>query len=210
MNRYIMIGLATLGLGVVGAAAQGPAPKDPSGTWLTQDGRARIRVEKCGAANAQLCGYVVWLKDPLTEQGQPRTDIKNPDATKRNRLALGHQILLGLKPNDEGRFAGQVYNSEEGKNYDVSVWLEQPNEFRIRGCLMGILCGSQAWTRVTDVAQGQLAGPTGGPNGPRPDAPWAKPAAAASAKPAAAPSAKPAASPATTASTTSAPSAPRP
>jgi uncharacterized protein (DUF2147 family) len=190
MKALVPFTLAALALSAAQGYAQGP--KDPSGVWLTKDGEARIRVEKCGPSNGELCGYVVWIKDPLTPEGKPRTDIKNPDPSKRSRLSLGHQIMLGLKPDAEGRYVGQIYNSMEGKNYDVSVWLEGPNEFRVRGCFMSILCGSQAWTKVTDVAQGQLTGPTGGPNGPRPDPQWAKPATAASAKPA----------PATTSSTT--------
>lgn len=215
MNRHVTIGIGALGLGLLGAQAQAQTPKDPSGIWLTEDSRARIRVEKCGPGNAQVCGYVVWIKDPLTEQGQPRLDIKNPDMAKRSRSALGLQILLGLQPDKDGRYAGQVYNADEGKNYDVSVWLEQPNEFRIRGCLMGFLCGSQAWKRVTDVAQGQLTGPTSGPGGPRAEPQWAPKPTAATPKPTAA-AAKPAApAPApggvtATSSTGSAPGAPRP
>jgi hypothetical protein len=44
--------------GAVGAVLAGftpPAgavePVDPSGTWLTEDGRARIRVERCGTGS---------------------------------------------------------------------------------------------------------------------------------------------------------------
>ena len=34
---------------------------DPSGTWLTENGRSRIRIADCGGA---LCGTIVWLKEP--------------------------------------------------------------------------------------------------------------------------------------------------
>lgn len=171
MKALVTSTLAAIGLLAGQAQAQAPAPKDPSGVWLTKDGRARIRVEKCGPANAEACGYVVWLKDPLTDDGRPRTDIKNPDPSKRGRPAIGLQLMSNLKLDKEGRYAGQIYNAEEGKHYDVSIYLENPNELRIRGCFMGFLCGSQGWSRVTDVAQGQLTGPTGGPNGPKPDVP---------------------------------------
>ncbi len=71
------------------------APNDPSGTWLTEDGRARVRVEKCGTQNNHVCGYVVWLKVPLNDKGQPRIDFKNPDPKKQARPSLGHQLILG-------------------------------------------------------------------------------------------------------------------
>lgn len=157
------------------------APADPSGTWLTEDGRARIRVEKCGPQERNLCGYVVWLKVPLNDKGQPRVDFKNPDAKKQTRPSLGHQLIMGLKPNADSRYEGKIYNSEEGKSYDVTIWTEQPTELSIRGCMLAILCGSQTWTRVSDVAAGQLTGPTNAPGGPRSDDAAFKPAATAGA-----------------------------
>lgn len=155
------------------------APADPSGTWLTEDGRARIRIEKCGATQENLCGYVVWLKVPLNDEGKPRIDFKNPDAKKRERPSLGHQLIMGLKPNADDRYEGQIYNSEDGKKYDVTIWLEDQASLSVKGCLIAFLCKTQTWNRKTDVASGQLPGPTGGPNGPTPDPEWASRTAAA-------------------------------
>ncbi|ACL59831.1 DUF2147 domain-containing protein [Methylobacterium nodulans] len=163
-------GLAALGLLVPTAVLA--APKDPSGVWLTEDGRARIRIEKCLTRNDRICGYVVWLKTPLDDKGQPRVDFKNTDPKKRTRPSLGHQLIMGLKPNAENHYEGQIYNSEDGKFYDVSIWVDEPRELSVRGCLLGFLCGSQTWTRTTDTLPGQLTGPTNGPGGPRPDPEW--------------------------------------
>jgi uncharacterized protein (DUF2147 family) len=180
MRRFLAATVAGLALALPIQAHSAP-PLDPSGTWLTEDGRARIRVEKCGPAQDRVCGYVVWLKSPLTDDGQPRVDLKNPDTSKRGRLSLGHQILLGLTPNSEGQFEGKVYNSEDGKTYDVSVWSDNSASLKIRGCLVLVLCGTQTWTRTTDVLPGQLAGATGSAGGPRPDPEWAsKPPSATS------------------------------
>ncbi|GJD47329.1 hypothetical protein OPKNFCMD_0035 [Methylobacterium crusticola] len=185
MKKVLTGALVALGLAPGAALA---APKDPSGTWLTEDGRARIRIEKCLTRNDRVCGYVVWLKTPLDDKGQPRVDFKNTDAKKRGRPSLGHQLIMGLKPNADNRHEGQIYNSEDGKLYDVSIWVDDPSELNVRGCLLGFLCGSQTWTRAGEVAPGQLTGPTAAANGPRPDAEWApKPAAAA--KPPASPTA---------------------
>lgn len=182
MRSLVHASLAGVALTLPLAAHAAPAI-DPSGTWLTEDGRARIRVEKCGPAEDRLCGYVVWLKSPTTDDGQPRVDLKNPDPSKRTRPSLGHQLLLGLTKNAEGRYEGKVYNSEEGKNYDVSVWSEEPAKLNIRGCLVVVLCGTQTWSRTTDVLPGQLAGATGSPGGPRPDPEWVSKASATSPNP---------------------------
>jgi uncharacterized protein (DUF2147 family) len=135
--------MATLSSGFAAASAQGT---DLSGTWLTEDGRAKIRMEKCAINHAQMCGTVVWLKP-----GQPQTDAKNPDPTKRARPMLGLMLMDGLKL-DDGKFKGEIYNSDEGKNYKVSLKRESASELSISGCLLAILCGSQTWTKTTDEA----------------------------------------------------------
>jgi len=42
---------------------------DPSGTFLTEDGRAGVRVERCGSAPERICGYIVWMKDAADAKG---------------------------------------------------------------------------------------------------------------------------------------------
>ncbi|MCJ2013781.1 DUF2147 domain-containing protein [Methylobacterium sp. J-076] len=133
-------------------AAQAEMPKDPSGTWLTGDGRAKIQIDRCGANQHFVCGKVVWLKVATTDAGAPRTDIKNPDPKKRARPVIGLQLIDSLKP-EEDKFSGQIYNVEEGKTYDVSMERESESELSVSGCLLKILCGSQTWTRVPGVNQ---------------------------------------------------------
>ncbi|GEP05944.1 DUF2147 domain-containing protein [Methylobacterium oxalidis] len=134
------------------AGAQADTGKDPSGTWLTEDGRAKIRLDRCGPGQAHVCGKVVWLKVPNTDAGAPRTDLKNPDPKKRSRPIIGLQLIDGLKP-DDGKFSGDIYNADEGKTYQVSLERESGNELSVTGCLLKVLCGSQTWTKVPDVNQ---------------------------------------------------------
>lgn len=169
-------------LALLSGAAQAATPADPSGTWLVEDGRARVRIEKCGPGEKSVCGYVVWLKVPLNDKGQPRIDFRNPDPRKQARASLGHQLIMGLKPNADARYEGKIYNSEDGKSYDVTIWTDTPAELTVRGCLIAFLCKSQTWNRVTDVVPGQMVGATNGPGGPRTDPEYmaAKPAATGS------------------------------
>ncbi len=150
MRIVLRTALVFAALGVASTASA--APKDPSGTWLTEDGRAKIRLDRCGAASANVCGKVVWLKAPTTDEGAPRTDVKNPDPKKRARPVIGLPLIEGLKP-DEDKFSGEIYNIEQGKTYAVSLERESASELNISGCLLKILCGSQTWTRVPDVNQ---------------------------------------------------------
>ena len=104
---------------------------DPSGTWVTEDGRARVRLEGCGATQERICGYIVWTKDQTDPKGQPYRDSNSPDQEKRSRLLLGHQLIMGAKPTSEGRFEGEIYNAEDGKSYSVSFWRESADRLKV-------------------------------------------------------------------------------
>jgi uncharacterized protein (DUF2147 family) len=146
--------LATALLGVLTvapAAFAAESAADPAGTWLVEDGRAKIKIEKCGPEHKNICGNVVWIKDPLDDKGRPKTDVNNPDPAKRSRPAIGLQLMSNLTPDDDQVFSGQIYNAENGKMYDVTVKAEKPTDLRVKGCLVSILCMSQHWTRVADL-----------------------------------------------------------
>jgi uncharacterized protein (DUF2147 family) len=146
-----ILSAAMLGVFALAPAAIAAESLDPTGTWLVEDGRAKIKMEKCGADHQELCGHVVWLKEPLDEKGKPKTDLKNPDPAKRSRPAVGMQLINELKPDEDQVYVGQIYNAENGKMYDVKINLEKPTDLRVKGCLLSVLCMSQHWTRVADV-----------------------------------------------------------
>ncbi|WP_348625544.1 DUF2147 domain-containing protein [Methylobacterium sp. 10] len=146
---------------------------EPIGTWLTEDGRARVRTERCGPQEKNLCGYVVWVPKMGSEKGKPRSDAENPDPRKQARPVLGHQMIMGLTPSEDNRYTGKIYNADNGKQYDVTIWSEKVGELSVEGCMLAVLCGKQTWKRVADVLPGQLQGPTDDVNGPRADREWA-------------------------------------
>lgn len=157
-----LIAVAAIGTMRVGSAA----PIHPTGTWITEDGRARVRTERCGPRDRHLCGYIVWIREAAT-------DSKNPDRRKRGRPVLGHQMILGLEPGRDGRHVGKIYNADDGQPYDVTVWSKNTDELSVEGCMFAVLCGTQTWKRATDILPGQLAASTDQPNGPRADPEWA-------------------------------------
>jgi uncharacterized protein (DUF2147 family) len=169
--------LAVVMTGSAGGRAEVVTSADPSGTWLVEDGRARIRLEHCGPARERLCGYIVWMKEAADARGRPLRDSRNPDPDKRERALLGHQLLMGLQSKPDGRFTGDIYNAEDGKFYPVSLWRESSTTLKLKGCLLGLLCQTQNWQQTWGVQPGQLVGLTGDPNGPRADREWAAAAA---------------------------------
>ncbi len=129
--------------GVVLAASMTSATAgDPTGDWRVEDGVAHIRVAAC---HGSMWGAVAWEKIPGGR------DKNNPDAAKRSRPTLGMPILLDMKRTKAGtdQWEGKIYNAKDGKIYDSTMTLNSPNELEIEGCVLGILCGGQTWTRVS-------------------------------------------------------------
>ena len=115
------------------------------GVWAEEDGEAHIEIAPC---QDKLCGHIVWLKNPIDHNGQPQVDLNNPNPALRTRPILGLLIMAGLQPNDDNAYLeGQVYNSEDGKIYDIYL-TPAGDTMEVEGCLMKILCASQTWTRV--------------------------------------------------------------
>jgi uncharacterized protein (DUF2147 family) len=124
---------------------------DPIGDWLVKDGYAHIRIDNCAG---KMWGIVAWEK----ETG---FDKENPDPTKKGRPTLGMPILLGMKPTRPNLWEGEIYNSNNGKTYDARISLLNDTTLKLEGCVLGIFCGGENWTRVTNSAPAAL--PTAGP-----------------------------------------------
>ena len=132
LGLFVSASLATAGISSALAA-------DPTGDWKDEDGVATIRVAEC---NKGMWGVVVWEK-------VPGIDKSNPDVAKRNRPTLGLPVLLNMKKDAKAeKWAGTIYNAKDGKSYKSTMEPTSPNELEIEGCVMGILCGGQTWTRV--------------------------------------------------------------
>jgi uncharacterized protein (DUF2147 family) len=119
----------------------GIAFADPTGEWMVEKGYAKVRIENCGNS---LWGAVSW-------EQTPGVDSKNPDPSKRTRPTLGMPVLLDMKPVEPNKWVGQIYNSENGQTYSSNISIgNSPDILIVRGCVLGILCGGEDWTRVKD------------------------------------------------------------
>lgn len=113
---------------------------DPTGDWRVADGTANIRIAQC---NGSMWGVVSWERRPGSH------DINNPDPSKRNRPTLGMPILLGMKKKQGAdQWTGQVYNANNGQTYSSTITPTDTDHLKIRGCVLGFLCGGETWTRV--------------------------------------------------------------
>jgi uncharacterized protein (DUF2147 family) len=127
-----------------------PAAADPKevGIWYDDTGKGAVKIEICTPTT--LCGKIYWLKEPMADNGQPKTDGYNPEPTMRNRPICGLQIMGDLEKISGGGFDnGWVYDPKEGKSYSVALDLIDSNTMKMTGYKgMRFLGKSFIWTRA--------------------------------------------------------------
>ena len=91
MGRIKMCGALAGALAAVLVAAgfAGSALADPKGVWLNDRKDSHVRIYACERDPDELCGEIVWLKNPLGKDGKPRLDVKNENESLRDRPILG-------------------------------------------------------------------------------------------------------------------------
>ncbi len=123
----------------------------PVGVWETAGGDSHVQIQKCGA---NLCGTIVWLKDPLGDDGKDATDSKNPDPSLRRRKIVGLRLLGGFEQSgsDPNVWSnGTIYDPDNGKTYSCKLTMQDSNTLRVRGFIgFSLLGATQLWTRTGD------------------------------------------------------------
>jgi len=121
------------------------AEDDILGVWTTENAKSQIQLYKSGG---KFFGKIIKLKDPLNEQGKPKVDKNNPDASKRNQPLIGLNVLRDLSFDEDEWNGGRIYNPEDGKDYKCLMRLPNSKKLEVRGFIGFSLIGkSQTWTR---------------------------------------------------------------
>jgi len=143
MSKKLVVGVLYF-LAAIATATSAQAG-DPRGKWLTESKKAHVEVFDC---NGKLCGKVVWLKEPLDENGKPKLDKENEDEKLKSRPIMGHHMISGMEPDGENEWdGGIIYNAEDGKTYSSEMTLVKDDTLKVAGCVL-FFCKSQTWTRV--------------------------------------------------------------
>ena len=111
------------------------------GLWLTDDGKAVIRIAPCGQ---RMCGRIARVLD--TRPNVPKTDVNNPDPGRRNQPILGLQVLSGFSGGPTQWTGGQAYDPKSGSSYKASLRVNTDGSLRVTGCVL-FVCRSKRWTR---------------------------------------------------------------
>ena len=117
----------------------------PIGLWKNEDATFEI-FENGGKLSAR----IVALREPKTPQGQEKTDIHNPDQSKRDRPIIGLVFMSGFSRKSETRWDnGTIYDPKSGSTYSCFMELDSPDRIKVRGFIGISLIGrTEVWTRA--------------------------------------------------------------
>ena len=85
------------------------------GVWWNTERDAKIEIYRCGE---EICGKVVWLRNPKDDDGKPVMDENNVDDKLKTREVMGMKVLEGFSHNGKDRWVdGEAYDPKSGKTY---------------------------------------------------------------------------------------------
>lgn len=118
------------------------------GTWLTNSGKAHVKITKSGN---YYYGRIIWLRDPIdATTHKPKVDKNNPDVNARNNPVIGLKILSGFEYTGNHVWEeGTIYDPENGKTYQCKISQTNPKSLNIRGFIGFSMIGrTEIWTKV--------------------------------------------------------------
>jgi uncharacterized protein (DUF2147 family) len=100
---------------------------DIFGTWIREDGAARVRIAICGDA---ICATNLWIKNP-----------------ERQNEKVGDRLVFKIMPK-EAEWVGSAYDPQRNLNLSAKLKVTG-NSMVSTGCVMAsLLCKSTKWTRM--------------------------------------------------------------
>lgn len=104
------------------------------GTWLRDDGNARVRVAPCGG---MVCATNVWIRDP-----------------KKQGEKVGDRLEFTIKPAGDG-WRGKAFDPQ--RNLTFSTTLSAAGDgMTTQGCMVaGMICRTTKWQRVQPATAAQ-------------------------------------------------------
>lgn len=114
------------------ALAQSPSA---FGVWKNPKDSVHVEIRPCGES---ACGYVVWASE------------KAQAAARKGgaQSLIGLQLFRDMTPDKDGSWKGRVFVPDLNRTFAGRAEPLDGERLRARGCVAGILCKSQIWTRL--------------------------------------------------------------
>ena len=118
------------------------------GVWLEEKKESHIEIYQTKEETIE--GKIIWLANPLNEDGEIKLDKENPNKNLRQRTIQNLTIIKDLKFTEQNKWSnGSIYDARSGKTYSLNAKLEGKDTLFMRGYLGFSLIGKTTrWTRV--------------------------------------------------------------
>ena len=116
------------------------------GDWYNQEKDAVIKIYK---EEEKYHGKIIWMLNPLDENGNPKTDPLNPDESLQSRSRMGMIIMYNFKYDGDNEWDnGNIYDPKSGNEYSGTMTLTSENRLDLRGYVGIPLFGRTSnWSR---------------------------------------------------------------
>jgi len=121
------------------------------GVWLEEEGQSKIEIYAINTTEGiKYEGKIIWLEEPLRDNGEIKLDDKNPNPQLREQTILGLIIMKNLKFKRPNYWHdGSIYDARSGKTYSLEINMPNNNILKLRGYLGVSLIGKTTiWKRV--------------------------------------------------------------
>ena len=117
------------------AAAPASAGAAFEGRWANPKRSVIIEVAPCGNGH---CGTVVWASAKAKENAR--------EGGTRN--LIGTKLITGIRRAGDGTYKGRGFVPKQNIHAPATIHRAGPNVMIVKGCVIGIICKEQRWTRV--------------------------------------------------------------
>jgi uncharacterized protein (DUF2147 family) len=127
MTPRFCLGTLVAAASLLPAASLAANDPSPFGLWARGDGKAKVRVERCGS---DLCATNTWVRQGT--KGEKTGDV----------------LVMSVKPDDPAHWSGTAFDRQRDLTYRMTLNVGQQS-MTTEGCVLaGIVCKEMAWTRI--------------------------------------------------------------
>lgn len=124
------------------------AAQDIAGIWYNTEKSGKIKIFN---EEGVYFGEIIWLEEPLNENGEPKVNENSPNVADHDDPIIGLRVLKDFTSEGDGKFSGgTIYDPENGKTYKCVITFIDDNNLDVRG-YVGIpaLGRTEKWTRAS-------------------------------------------------------------
>jgi uncharacterized protein (DUF2147 family) len=152
------------------SAARDAAPEAVYGIWATSGTMIEVSPTETGGLSARILAlkHPTWReKDGVGRVGEPKTDLHNPDESKRERPFIGLEMLSDYEFR-RGKWRGRLYLPSSGSTWRSAAHVKN-GQLHLRGYVgVSLLGKTQKFAPLADCNENilkmiRVAGMTGTP-----------------------------------------------